>query len=106
MGYWNNRLLRDKKYIGDAVIEGYMLKGNGIPYAIPNAEAKVKGEIWDIEEDAECLDFLDELEGHPDWYRRTSAKTTDGQDVELYVYQHPKAEKDCPINAKGEYYWE
>ncbi|KAJ3443941.1 gamma-glutamylaminecyclotransferase [Anaeramoeba flamelloides] len=43
----------------------------------------IKGEIYQINH--ETLKLLDELEGHPDWYKRTKEKTKSGHIVEFYV---------------------
>lgn len=110
--YWNNRLLQGKEFVGEAVISGYKLCEHGrgdIPFALPDPEGKIRGEVWDIQDDDNCRARLDALEGHPHFYRRTPARTEDGQDVEFYVlsterYNHGL--KNCPLNENNEYYWD
>lgn len=59
-----------------AILEGYTLlaTGNparltGFPGAIPDEGSCIHGEIWNIPET--LIPYLDRIEGHPNFYRRT-----------------------------------
>ena len=95
--YGNNVLLQQGgKFVDVDVIDGYKLvyaMGKGsFPFAVENEGTGIKGEIFDISED--YLDYtlknLDQLEGHPSWYRRVPARTREGRDVEFYMMPNPR----------------
>lgn len=90
-GHWNNLIFKDSGVPRHSVseIDGFRLvyaSGRGsFPFAFVSPEGRIRGEVYDIGDNKECLRRLDALEGHPGWYIRTPAVTTDGQEVELYV---------------------
>jgi gamma-glutamylcyclotransferase (GGCT)/AIG2-like uncharacterized protein YtfP len=118
-GYWNNRLLQDSKFIGEATSVGsYYLASSGIPYAVPDNYAHDKdcypiiGEVWEVDEGV--LEDLDMLEGHPDWYKRELRDFTLDEYVELkaWIYEYPHdAHKDnhsagiTLVEGKPHYEW-
>ena len=91
-GHGNNRLLRGSELVGMATTEEPMgFYGKGIPFmfhepAEGHEAVKVRGELWDV--DNETLKALDQLEGHPTWYRReiTSLRDDYGNRVHAYAY--------------------
>jgi gamma-glutamylaminecyclotransferase len=71
-GQHNNYLLKDQKFVGEAISScpHFTMMASGIPfvsYAKANGH-RVRGEIFMVSD--ACLDRLDQLEGHPDWYQR------------------------------------
>jgi gamma-glutamylcyclotransferase (GGCT)/AIG2-like uncharacterized protein YtfP len=100
-GYGNHRLLRDCEFVEEFVVPGFKLFESGIPYMkrTGNPDDKVLGEVYKV--DNRSLQYLDQLEGHPDWYRREvvvheSPDTVDN-DLEGYVYL---PEVHCPESPK------
>ena len=110
-GFWNNRLLHEARFVKEALVQGYKLMGDGIPFAIPQEGSTIRGEIFDIgdpEESDEAsfiLRRLDGLEGHPNGYLRTATTTVDADPVSLYVWRHGRAGTDCPV-INGAYEWQ
>lgn len=91
-GRGNHYYVRDSEYIGDAFTDNnYALFVSGLPYMVKRAGSKgVKGEVYDV--DAVTLKYIDQLEGHPDFYRRTKITVTlfeTGETIECQTYLHP-----------------
>jgi gamma-glutamylcyclotransferase (GGCT)/AIG2-like uncharacterized protein YtfP len=96
--YHNNYLLEGSQFISEAISVGkYWLIDGGIPYAMPPSnddwqglEYPIKGELWEVED--HVLHRLDQLEGHPDWYKRAFRKFRIDEYVEedawIYEYEH------------------
>jgi gamma-glutamylaminecyclotransferase len=89
-GYWNNRLLANSEFVGDAkTVDKFKLIDLGsFPGMIGDGQANVRGEVFDVP-DAD-VPRLDMLEGHPNFYKRTPIKVElDGKivDVETYILQ-------------------
>ena len=84
--YWNHRYLGDSKFVTKLNLMGYKLYTDGIPYMVKTAipEDRVAGEIYEVDDDT--LGLLDDLEGHPNWYKREIVSAHDLQPVEAYVY--------------------
>jgi gamma-glutamylcyclotransferase (GGCT)/AIG2-like uncharacterized protein YtfP len=103
--YGNNVILQHGRFIDNDIIDGYKLifshDRGGFPYAIENEGTGIKGEVFDITGDnfERTLSRLDNLEGHPDWYRRTEATTRTGRDVEFYLMPTPPARQvECDFH--------
>jgi gamma-glutamylcyclotransferase (GGCT)/AIG2-like uncharacterized protein YtfP len=78
-GYANHRVMlrADGKYLGEAVVSGYAcINTPWYPYAIKQANAKIKGEVFELEN--ENIVHLDTLEGYPSHYDRDIIKTKYG----------------------------
>lgn len=71
-GYGNNRLLTGVKFLGPVTSANpeFKMYASGIPYLIGTGKSFVQGELYDLETSAITLFRCDQLEGHPNWYRR------------------------------------
>lgn len=67
-------LIATQRLVGQAVICPFRLFSNGaIPYLIPaKAGYEVHGEVFEVT--PAMRDRLDQLEGHPTWYRRVKVR--------------------------------
>lgn len=87
-GFFNNDLLRDSTFLGEANLLGYRLytfKNGGPPVIVEEGhEYFVTGELWEV--DDKTLASLDRLEGHPNLYRRATVATN----TMAYVWPHGK----------------
>ncbi len=66
----NHRYLAESKFLGTArTQEKYALYSDGLPFLVLNEPvSQIQGELYEV--DDITLDLLDDIEGHPDWYRR------------------------------------
>ena len=65
----------------------YALYGSGIPFlSRAKAISQVTGEVYAV--DDATLKRLDQLEGHPDWYKREQAEVVlqDGTELIAWIY--------------------
>lgn len=96
----NHRLLKSSKFIGNAKTKfRYALYGSGVPFlSRTGAVSQVTGEVYSI--DTATLERLDELEGHPDAYKREQAEVVleDGTELTAWIYFHKKPE-GCLIES-------
>lgn len=85
-GFGNNRLLEGQRFVCTArTVERYAMFQSGIPFVHPvDPRTKIVGELWEVVS-ADAMRKLDQLEGHPDWYKRTTIQ------VELEAGQQPTA---------------
>lgn len=84
-GYFNNSLLRHAKFVSEVkTSKGFTLIDLGcFPAMIKiKTESYVLGELWLVSKD--ILYRLDDLEGHPYFYRRQSIQLED--DTKAYAY--------------------
>lgn len=104
-GYHNNYLLREAKFLGEALTnKSYTMTGRGIPFIHPDPKGlPVKGEIYEIDK-GKHLPRLDALEGHPSGYTRTTISATlNGEVVNVDVYEMLHASwKTSPLDPKTE----
>lgn len=86
-GFGNNCLLEGQKFVGEAVtkMSEFLLRSRGIPYVhrIGAGGNKIKGEVYEIDDN--CLEHVDGLEGHPNWYRREEVELHDGSKAWIYI---------------------
>jgi gamma-glutamylaminecyclotransferase len=89
----NHRLLSGSAFLGEArTEEGFTLHDlGGCPGMIKDGSGRVYGEVYGVT--PEVLQALDELEGHPDWYKRTLIALGDGRPVETYLLS--------PVQVRG-----
>ncbi len=89
-GCSNHWMLEGSRLVGVGRVYGYTLVVQGIPYAIraPNS-CSVVGEVYQVNLDT--LGAVDELEGHPEYYRRVRVpvELEDGGRLEAYMYEWP-----------------
>jgi gamma-glutamylaminecyclotransferase len=85
LGERNHKLLAGSASLGKAFTEeGFTLHDLGdCPGMARGGLSRVSGEVYEVT--PETLSVLDELEGHPDWYERTSIRLDDGRHVEAYL---------------------
>jgi len=92
-GYGNNILLCGAKFIGPAIShKKYVLFNCGFPVAVTLSEEHpmlpIIGEVYEVGE--QHIKSCDQLEGHPNWYRRDEIKATiltTGEEVETDIYE-------------------
>ena len=93
-GFNNNYLLNNSKFIGEAItIEKYALYQSGIPFVIKDKSvSKIHGEVYSV--DSETLNILDDLEGHPNCYKREEIFVSlrqNNEKIKAWIYFYPKA---------------
>lgn len=96
-GYGNYRLLRGCRCLGTfRTVPGYRMYAAGIPYVVHNPQsfASVEGELYEVDEVA--LSRIDDLEGHPVFYRRQIVRLSDGSSAFAYLMSWTR----LPLNAK------
>jgi gamma-glutamylcyclotransferase (GGCT)/AIG2-like uncharacterized protein YtfP len=54
-----------------------MLDLGSFPGVVMNGTHKIKGEVWEV--DDETMEMLDAIEGYPDFYSRIPTETTQGK---------------------------
>lgn len=83
-------------HVGDGwTDEKHALYASGIPYVQKDGgESRVRVEVYDIPE--EFVPSIDQLEGHPQWYRReeTSITLDSGENVTAWLYFMPGIEEE------------
>jgi len=101
-GEKNHHVLRSSPCLGVGRTEpAYTLVSLGsIPAMTRGGTTSVTGEIFEVTD--EVLADLDRLEGHPDWYKRTTVRLTDGSFVEAYLMA-PSAVEGKPVIASGDW---
>ena len=85
-GQWNHHLLDRSKFLGVAKTKlRYALYGSGVPFlSRTRAIVKVTGEVYSV--DDATLRRLDQLEGHPDMYKREQAEVVLEAGTELIAW--------------------
>ena len=95
-GQCNHHFLERSKFIGNAKTKlGYALYGSGVPFlSRTRAVSQVIGEVYAV--DNATLRRLDELEGHPDAYKREQAEAVleDGTELTPWIYFYDTAQGD------------
>jgi gamma-glutamylaminecyclotransferase len=93
-GQWNHHLLDSSKFLGMAKTKmRYALYGSGVPFlSRADSVSHVKGEVYAV--DDATLRRLDQLEGHPDAYKREQAEVVlqDGTELIAWIYFYDTAE--------------
>jgi len=81
----NHELLSRSRFLCEARTDPcYTLVDMGaFPAMIPQGSTSVVGEVFEVT--VEVLEALDELEGHPDWYTRTTITLGNGMSVDTYL---------------------
>lgn len=89
-GYGNHRLLEGKTMLGIGVTDiRYNIISGGFPIIMASDDGlPVKVEVYDISDDAECLQNLDALEGEGVMYDRKDVPIiVDGERVLCSIYE-------------------
>jgi len=81
----------------DVEVETAFVRGtmyvNGLPYYKNAGNDMIKGDLVTFKtEDISCLKNIDNLEGHPNVYKRIKkdVRTLDGEMVEAWVYEYQR----------------
>lgn len=98
-GFGNNKLLDTAKFIGEGLTsQTYtMISLGSFPGVLKGGSTSIKGEVYEV--DFYTLHRLDQLEGHPNWYKREPIKLEDGSTVEMYIY--PEQGRGLPEVKSG-----
>ncbi len=68
-GFENNYLLSNSKLIGKAFTCGkFKMVARFIPFLTKEPLTHILGEVYEV--DDQCLKIIDDLEGHPNYYKR------------------------------------
>lgn len=87
---WSH-LLYTSRFLGEAKTKNkYALYSDRIPYVIEYKEvSQIVGEVYEV--DNETLQKLDQLEGHPNWYRRKEIEIILNNSLILaWIYFYPQ----------------
>ncbi|MDQ7056677.1 MAG: gamma-glutamylcyclotransferase family protein [Persephonella sp.] len=101
-GFWNHSFLGNSRFLGyGKTKEKYSLYADSIPYVVKEPLTQIKGEIYEV--DDETLQRLDELEGHPSFYKRelVDVITEDGKLIKAWIYFYPY--KNGHLIQSGDY---
>jgi len=86
-GFGNHRYLEKAEFLGTAKTkEKYTMRVSGIPYVSKEPTSYIVGEIYKVNE-IELMN-IDNLEGHPNWYKRELVKVVldTGEELEAWMY--------------------
>lgn len=93
----NHHLLQDALFLGLArTIAAYALYLGDYPYVAKSPPVSpIVGEVYAV--DARTLALVDNLEEHPDWYRRepVQARLDNGGQLTAWLYFHPRPRGRC-----------
>lgn len=94
-GFCNHVFLKDSKKIGDAyTAEDFSLYFRDVQHVIAIPRSKIYDEIYEV--DDETLMNIDNLQGHPHWYKREIVRVICGnQELKAWInmYPHPAGEQ-------------
>ncbi len=84
-GERNHSRMGSSRFLGEvATSNGLELRDRGrFPGMVKASQGCVQGELYRV--NGEVLADLDELEGHPDHFWRTTIKLADGREVQAYL---------------------
>jgi gamma-glutamylcyclotransferase (GGCT)/AIG2-like uncharacterized protein YtfP len=99
-GLGNHRVLRGAPLLGPARTppEFAMFSLGGFPGVVRGGETAIEGEVYEV--DAATLAGLDQLEGHPRFYRREPLRLPGFGEVETYLLT-PEQVEGCPPVPSG-----
>lgn len=117
-GCSNNHILSKSEKVSDCIVRGFKLYYSGFPVAIPSETDVIAGEVWDINDDRNTLQRLDNLEGynpgsHTGMYTREPVKAflADGQTIEAQMYvggamwRNGQGMRECLQDSNDVFYW-
>lgn len=84
-GERNHHMLGESPFLGEhRTANGFALRDlGGFPAMVRDGGGYVAGEVYLV--DPETIRDIDALEGHPDWYERSSIRADDGSSVQAYL---------------------
>ena len=103
-GFSNSGFLLNSQIIGRGETkQNYALYQAELPYLLNDKEHKVKGEVYNVNE--ETLFYLDMLEGHPYLYTRKKIKilTEKGKTLNCWTYFFNQPKRNHWQLTDGEY---
>ena len=107
-GFGNHRLLAGSKFLGTgSTNKKFAMYSIGFPFVCKDEPiSQIHGELYQV--DDEILQNLDNLEGHPDWYRREKVKIylDDGNTkpkMKAWIYFNPDNNGTLIPSGKFEY---
>jgi len=74
-----------------------MFSLGSFPGVVRGGETAIEGEVYEV--DAATLAGLDQLEGHPHFYRRTPVRLDEYGEVETYLRTPAQVEGCLPITS-------
>ena len=93
---------QEARFIGPATYQGQMYLVSGYPGAVPsdNADDRVVGEVWELDDPDQAFDMLDVYEGceesRPEFKRdRVKVRLDDGREIDSWIYMF-----DQPIEGR------
>ena len=103
----NNYLLQNSQYLGTGTtVEKYAMSVCSIPYVYKHKQISViHGEVYSV--DDTTLARLDQLEGHPQWYKREEVKilvdnADNGQIVTAWLYFNDNVTGELVLSGRFE----
>ncbi|MCH9651467.1 MAG: gamma-glutamylcyclotransferase [Deltaproteobacteria bacterium] len=101
-GESNHSLLGHARFVGETATQpGYRLVDvGGYPGMFTDGEEVVVGELFEV--DGATLEAVDELEGHPDYYRRIRIPLADRSEAWAYLLP-PSAATEYPAIEGGDW---
>lgn len=103
-GERNHRLIADAVHHGPAeTVPGFRLLHGEIPAVDRGGRARVAGELVAVT--GWQLARMDQLENHPDWYRREIVTLADGGQAWLYLHPIPPGTPGYRITDRGTASW-
>ena len=103
-GFGNyDRFLTESKFVGlgQTHPDYTMVSLGGFPGILEGGNTSIKGEVFEVS--PATRDRLDQLEGHPNFYKRTSISLVDGSKVEVYILQPVPHLKKSPVVESGDW---
>jgi len=101
-GLHNHHVLRGAPLVGPArTLPAFtMFSLGGFPGVVRGGQTAIEGEVYEV--DAATLAALDQLEGHPRFYRRTPLRLEGGERAEIYLLTEAQIE-GCAVVASGDW---
>lgn len=101
-GETNHHLLTQSRFLCVAKTEPLfsLFDLGGFPAMCSGGCTGVVGEVFEVSQ--EVIETLDELEGHPDWYTRTTIRLSDGMLADTYLMK-PSSVGNRPLVHSGDW---
>ncbi len=90
-GFRLHEAMGDALFLGEDAVRGRLYSLGAFP-GLKQGRDVVKGELYDV--DPYLIKRLDNIEGHPTFYRRTELTLESGKKALVYVYQGEVSKKN------------